>query len=298
MKPRHTQICIAAATVAAVGAWLWLSLALRQKGGLDMVPNIAAIGMSPYGKTLALAVQSPIDAYWHAGEQHDHDSDHDEDHCPECARHREEEAREAEEASHGPVMARAKLFVEGLTHCAEARTNPHGQTEAHKRYLRRQVENKLSVAYWLDPTNYANYNCYHLFLTESALGTREHKIEDVIQLCDDTRSIVEREKVNPEPWLTAASADINKMEMVFLHRDSLPDPRESMARAITDMEFCLGRYQFLRDREAAAGTWNQIAEPRREVMEQRFRMLGRLLEAQKVILKERLTEKTNGGLQG
>jgi len=297
VKTRFHTLSLASTALVAVGAWVWLSLALRDRGGLDMTPNIASIGMSPYGKTLALVVQGPIDAYWHVGEDdHDHEHEAGEADCPECAE--KKQAEHQAQASEGPVLVRAKAFVEELTHCAQARNNPHGQTEAHKRYLRRQIENKLSSAYWLDPSNYANYNAYHLFLTESALGTREHSLADVLALCDQTRAYVEREKINPEPWLTAASALLAKMELVFLHRNTMPEARETMARSIDDMGFCLNRYVFLRDCQVAAQRWTEVSEPRREVMEQRHQMLDRLLEAQKTILKERFPQGSKGGQPG
>jgi hypothetical protein len=77
-------------------------------------------------------------------------------------------------------------LLTSLEKASEIRTNPKSASEAHKRYLRRQVENKLRFAYQLDPAHYANYNSLHFFLTEPALGTRPELTPSAAKLAEDT----------------------------------------------------------------------------------------------------------------
>lgn len=307
MTVRNRQAYFAAGTLAVAVAWAGQSVSLREQGMLDLTPNIAALGQSPYGKTLGFAIQSPIDAYWHSAEDHDHDHEHGHDaehehehdpnepggthpgcadpHCPH--EHGAVATANPGEAPHGLLPA-AKGFIEEMSHAVEKRTSPYGQSSAHKRYIRRQIERKLATAYWLDPGNYANYNAYHLFLSESSLHTRDVDFPSVRDLADRTRLSVDSEGVNPEPWLTAASAMMNKMEILFHLRREGDDTVGQFEAALGEAKYCLGRYRTLRNRQVKAGLWEGIPVARRDVMESRATMLGRWLEAQEVILEKRL----------
>lgn len=255
--------------VALAGsAWAWQVIRLRDAGKLDMVPNIAAIGRSPYGKTLAMAIQGPVDAYWHKGREPHHD------HGPQTGV--EDEAG---------ALGRAKEFLEGMEAAVVNPNTPYGQSVAHEKYLHRQIEKKLEVAYWLDPGNYANFNALALFLSETALASRQVNPERVYYFADRTIEFVEtQEKVNPEPWLTAASAVLAKMQWYEQLKDSMPDARARFAADLPRFEGYLNRYQFLRDLRIAGGNWEAIPVARREAMESRYQMLNKLLEAKKVIL--------------
>src|SRR5690606_3062135 len=108
-----------------------------------------------------------------AGARKTTDCDSDHTHGDDCA-------------GHGPVKAAGdspKLgWIDRLDQAASERTNPRPRTPAHTFYLRRQAEDKLRIAYELDPSNYANYNSYHLFLTEPQVGTRPTANADVLAL--------------------------------------------------------------------------------------------------------------------
>jgi hypothetical protein len=261
------------ATLVGVG-WAWQAVSLREAGRFDMVPNFAAIGRSPYGKTLAMAIQGPVDNYWHKGREPHHD--HEEHVHGEDCDHAEEEAG---------LFAGAKTFVEEMEAAVVNPNTPYGQSPAHEKYLHRQIEKKLEVAYWLDPGNYANFNALALFLTESALASREVNPERIYYFAEQSIAFVEaREKVNPEPWLTAASAALAKLEWYEQLKDSMPDARARYSAELVRFERLLGQYLFLRDMQMARGTWEGIPAARRAAMESRHAMLSKLLEAKQIIL--------------
>ena len=275
MTPARKTTIVLLTALAGAG-WAWQAVSLREAGRLDMVPNFAAIGRSPYGKTLAMAIQGPVDNYWHKGREPHHD--HDEPghvHGEDCD-HTEEPAG---------LFAEAKGFVEEMEAAVVNPNTPYGQSPAHEKYLHRQIEKKLEVAYWLDPGNYANFNALALFLTESALASRELNPERVYYFAEQTIAFVEnREKVNPEPWLTAASAVLAKLEWFEQKRNDMPDARARYAAEIPRFERHLSQYLFLRDLQMARGSWEGIPVARRVAMESRHSMLSKLLEAKKVIL--------------
>lgn len=281
MSPASKSILLLLTTVAGTG-WAWQAVALREAGHFDMVPNFAAIGRSPYGKTLAMAIQGPVDAYWHKGReaQHNHEAEREShgESCEHCHHH------ELEQAS-GSFIAEAKSFVEKMEEAIDNPNTPYGQSVAHERYLHRQIEKKLEVAYWLDPGNYANFNALMLFLSESALASREVNPEKVYYFAEQTIAHVEsREQVNPEPWLTSASAVLAKMQWLEQMKDTLPDARKQFAAELLRFEQHLSRYLVLRDRQMFSGKWEGIPVARRIAMESRHDMLSKLLEAKKVIL--------------
>jgi hypothetical protein len=271
--------------LALVGAgWAWQAVSLREAGKFDLVPNFAAIGRSPYGKTLAMAVQGPVDVYWHKGREAHHD--HDEHGLAGGEPCEESGCSEADdERGTSGLFAAAKSFVEQMEAAVVNPNTPYGHSRAHEKYLHRQIEKKLEVAYWLDPGNYANFNALVLFLSESALASRELDPEKVYYFAERTISFVESgERVNPEPWLTAASAVLAKMQWYEQLKGAMPDARERFAAEIPRIERHLSQYLFLRDLQMARGSWEGIPVARRVAMEARYGMLCKLLEAKKIIL--------------
>jgi hypothetical protein len=285
-SPARRRAALAAALAVLATAYGAMAVALRDRGLLDLNPNLCGIGSSPYGKTLGMVIQSPIDAYWHAKGVEDHH-----DHGGAAAFGALDElAAGVEDQPLAParLLAKAKGIVSGLGGAVKERNNPHALTQGHQRYLRRQIERKLATAYWFDPTNYTNYNAYHLFLSEAELHTREVDFDSVLELCDRTLEYVEREQVNPEPWLTGAAAMVNKLEILFFLRERRPGVHSEFSAAVEAMRRCLMRHEFLRDWQQANERWEIVPQARREAMEMRHSMLLRLLDAQETILRERL----------
>ena len=149
-----------------VGVVLWGSYAQRfnDQGKLSYEPNVACIKGSPYGKVLALALQGPIDFYWHMGASHEHTAElnggHGHDHGDDCdhchgnghshdgnhnhgAGHDFEvvhgdgavdvQPAEAQvvEQDNGPLRERAKKMMRRMEATAHRRTDSKPMTPAH-----------------------------------------------------------------------------------------------------------------------------------------------------------------------
>jgi hypothetical protein len=269
---------------AATVAWGWQATRLRAAGMLDHEPNVFALGSSPYGKTLAIAIQGPVDNYWHQGNDrgsgesghHDHDHGavghvHGESCGPDCGGGRSPQVPST-------LMEKAKFHVD---HLAEAVAKPNTTkplTPAHRKYIHRQIEKKLELAYWLDPGNYANFLSLMLFLSES-------NADKVFRFADNTLHHVERnEKVNPEPWLTAASAANAKLEWYFRLRHETPGARAEFEKSLRDFERCMNRFEFLRARQKNSREWQTIPTNRREVIDERAQFLYKILKSQQFTL--------------
>jgi hypothetical protein len=131
-----------------------------------------------------------------------------------------------------------------MENAAKTRTNPKAATEAHKMYLRRQVEDKLRFAYNLDPSHYANYNSLHFFLTEPQLGTRPELTPSAARLAEETIHYCLKRQDDPRPALTAAAAASNVLELMFNDQHNA-EPRfntTQMRQYLDVLDYCIQRY--------------------------------------------------------
>lgn len=283
-------------TLGAVftAAWGWQATCLQDAGKLAHEPNFLALGSSPYGKTLAMAIQGPVENEWHQGGErggspagdagehgHDHGAEghvHGEGCGPACG------GGLPAETPVGPIQ-KAKSHID---HLAEAVVKPNTTkplTPAHKKYIHRRIEKKLEMAYWLDPGNYANFLSLMLFLSESDFASRKVDADKVFYYADNTLHHVEKnENVNPEPWLTAASAANAKLEWYFRLRNERPAVRSEFEKSLQDFERCLNRYEFLRARQKNSREWQTIPTNRREVIDERAQFLYKILKSQQFTL--------------
>jgi hypothetical protein len=269
------------ATLALAGAALWSYGAKQLAGGgdFDYFPNPLGLKMSPYGQVIAIAAQGGISSDWHAVEVsgrtvktahscgHDHaDGSHDcDDHEP-------------------------KGLIVRLEEAVTERTNARPATDAHKKYLRRQIEDRLRTAYELDPSNYANYNSYHLFLTEPQVGTRPILTDKALSLAQGTIAYCLREGNDPRPALTAASASASILELMFLHKQdySLGQMREELDR----LNFSLARHHELADRWIESGEYGRLSQARQFEIQERLEFITKI-RAAAVATIERLSKQSS-----
>ncbi|RYD35682.1 MAG: hypothetical protein EOP85_18820, partial [Verrucomicrobiaceae bacterium] len=163
-------------------AWSFAARSLVDDKDLNMPVNPLGINGSPYGEVFAMAMQGPIDTYFHgfwtSGDEHKHEEGKP---CGSC-----KETTGTSSKGHVDLKSGFQGFITSLDNVSELRTNPKAATDAHKFYLRRQIEDKLRFAYQLDPSHYANYTSLHFFLTEPQLGTRPQLTPAAAKLAEDT----------------------------------------------------------------------------------------------------------------
>lgn len=231
--------------------------------------NPFGINTSPYGEVFAMAMQGPIDVYWHGTERsssghegHDHSHSHS-------------DQNEATAAPSGRFGDRARHYLDGLTEASVARTNPKPASEKHSRYIRRQIENKLRFAYELDPAHYANYNSYHFFLTEPKLGTRPELTPGAAKLAERTIHYCLKKTDDPRPALTAAAATENLLELMF--NDQLKEKPHfttaQMRQYLGLLDQCIARYNTISNEWTRTGNWSLLSDQRRLECKDRYHFI-------------------------
>lgn len=257
-----------ALAISGVALWSYGASRLAAGGEFDYRPNPLGLKTSPYGAIVALAMQGGIESDWHGTMESDAPA------CATCGHHHGPEG----DACHGDHKAGASdSWIGRIELAATERTNPSPVTKGHQLYLRRQTEDQLRLAYELDPSNYANYNSYHLFLTEPSVGTRRILTDEVIKLSGDTITYCLKEESDPRPALTAAAAAGNILELMFLHRDQ--HTLEEMKQQLHTLDYCLGKHQALTEKWLSSGEFENLSPARQAEMLERLKFVVKVRDA-------------------
>ncbi|MEP2775216.1 MAG: hypothetical protein ABJQ29_02040 [Luteolibacter sp.] len=246
----------------------------------DAPLNVLGINRSPYGEVFAMAMQGPIDTYFHATESGGHECS-DEENC------HHEQIREHEDVAvieYGSWNDRLRHFIEEMGAGQVERTNPRSASAAHKFYLRRKIEDKLRFAYNLDPSHYGNYNAYHFFLTEPELGTRPELTPGAAKLAQDTINYCLSQRTDPRQALTAAAAAGNVIELMFNDRHLNPDSPNyttaQMREMIAVMDHAIGLYSHLANEWLEKGLWENLSPLRLSESEERLYFILKIRQSQ------------------
>lgn len=257
---------------SGVLAWTFASRPLVGNPDLNAPLNPMGINGSPYGEVFAMAMQGPIDIHFHGvlgGSAVHH-------HAPDAAC---DACRPAKGEPSGD--GRFAHLLTSLEKALETRTNPKSATEAHKRFLRRKVEDKLRFAYQLDPAHYANYNSLHFFLTEPQLGTRPELTPSAAKLAEDTIQYCLKKNDDPRPALTAAAAASNILELMFNdQQNSAPRFTTAQMRQYLDLlDYCTQRYIAIAKQWDATNHWDLLSPQRIAECDERLNFILKFREA-------------------
>lgn len=287
-----------------VCAWAFAGRPLVTNPDLNGPVNPLGINRSPYGEVFAMAMQGPVDTYFHAAT---HDAGHqhaDGEECSDCKHHEEtpdthhaehhhEEGEECSDCEHHaetpdvavkstpPLPTRLDNLLTSLGNAPKVRTNPKAASDAHKRYLRRQAEDKLRFAYQLDPAHYGNYNSLHFFLTEPQLGTRPQLTPSAAKLADDTIQYCLKQENDPRPALTAAAAATNILHLMFNDQlNKTPHFKASQMRECLNLlDHCLARYATLAKQWDESKNWELLSPQRIAECDERLHFIGKIRDA-------------------
>jgi hypothetical protein len=279
---------------SGVLAWAFAGRPLLANPDLKAPLNPLGINRSPYGEVFAMAMQSPIDNYFHAGmgaTDHHHEAGEE---CDDCNEHDHESHEHAEAGAAQPAKRQVSAnrwlntLITSLSEVSEVRTNPKGASEALKRELRRQAEDKLRFAYQLDPAHYANYNSLHFFLTEPAVGTRPELTPSAAKLAEDTIQYCLKQQNDPRPALTAAAACTNILHLMFADRQSATPKYTTMQmrQCLDLLDHCLARYDMIARQWDESKNWELLSPQRISECEDRYKFIHKIRDAsEKTILR-------------
>ena len=268
---------------------------LANHEALDFPTNPLGIHRSPYGEVLAMAMQEPIDQFWHhreigqlapkiAGQRPNAEADpKPEAHpasctgCHVCNKPSSAQTRNSQR----PWNQRLSEFLESLDQASTARTNAVPSSPAHDRFIRGQVEDKLRFGYRLDPSHYGNYASYHFFLTEPGIGTRPILTPAAARLAQETIEYCLAEAHDPRPALTAAAAATNMLHLMFAdQRSEAPIFSASQMRETLNLlDHCIARHIHIHKKWVDAGHDQLLSQMRILEMEERSDFVRRIRDA-------------------
>jgi len=255
---------------------------LHSNPDVDVPLNVMGLKRSPYGEVVAMAMQGPIDNYWTEVETRQPNIAAEPERR-QLKHLKEKELRAIEDYS--SWSGGFRFFLENLSDGLEERTNAFAASDAHKFYLRRQIEKKLRFAYELDPAHYGNYNAYHFFLTQPQLGTHAELTSSAAQLAIDTINYCLSREVDPREALTAAAAAGNVLELMLNDRinkedDSLKYTTGQMRNMLGILDRSLNHFNQLSDQWYERGLWSNLSEMRTIEASDRFRFVQKIRDSQ------------------
>ena len=280
--PAKLTMCCALVTGAAL--WGGMAVKFASEDKLSYEPNVACLKGSPYGKIFALAMQGPIGFYWHEGKTHEHASTLADDHehhagCADgCHGHQAEAAATGAELREGNISFRVRTQekIKQMEASVHRKTNGEPLTVAHKQFIQGEIEDKLRLAYELDPTNYTNYGNYHLFLYTTSYGKAEADEDAALDIAHQTLETCKQDELDPASWVTAANAAYNIIDHIGRHHK---DYSVAQAKAsLAEFDSCIGRHEELLAQALRDG--RAIPAPRLTEMEERVAYMKKLRKAQ------------------
>lgn len=276
---RLPSLTISIAFIGAGGlVWALTGPPLVADPQLDVPLNPFGIKGSPYGEVFAMALQGPIDTYFNASIISG---------SPVPSKAAEAVRSDPPPTTPPPDITPAtwsfkfENLLTSLNRAAVARTNPKPASEALKRHLRRQAENKLRFANQLDPAHYSNYNSLHFFLTEPEVGTRPELTGSAAQLADDTIRYCLKQEHDPRPALTAAAAATNVLHLMFadLHNPAPKFSTAQMRQYLTLLDQSLVRYHHIADEWDQSQNWDLLSPQRIAECQERLHFIGKIRDA-------------------
>ncbi len=294
MKFACHQLITPALIGAGVAGMAMTAKPLAEHEALDFPVNLLGVNRSPYGEIFAMAMQGPIDTFWHQGELAKlAPSTAQRGACAicnetdgKCSHLSTASGATGRDSGPLPWNDRLRLLLEELDQASTARTNSHQPSRALDFHIRRQVENKLRFAYRLDPAHYGNYNAYHFFLTEPQVGTRPVLTPAAARLAQETIDYCLAEELDPRPALTAAAAATNVIHLMFADRHN-PEPVFSPAQMRSYLElldYCIARHLAIRKNWIASGHDELLSPMRLLEMEERFTFVRLIRDAAEVAI--------------
>jgi hypothetical protein len=282
-------------------AWAFAGRPLVANNDLKVPLNPLGINGSPYGEVFAMAMQGPIDTFFHGAMGTGVHRHKDGETCASCSgtpaldpskpkifRIPEPAKEKATLAKSDPSLSeRFENFLASLKKVETISTNPKATSDAHKLYLRRQTEDKLRFAYNLDPSHYGNYNSLNLFLSEG-IGTYPEAKNSVVKLAEQTIQYCLKQEHDPRPALTAAAAATNILQFMFAdqHEEKPVFNTTQMRQYLGLLDHSLARYDAIAREWDETKHWDLISEQRISECEDRYTFINKIREAcEKTILR-------------
>ncbi len=263
----------------------WSKLGIKQG---DIEVNPLSLKGSPYGKTIALAMQGDIDYFWHASYvgQDEHHHDHDcEDDCDHDHGHDHSNNLELigykkkEHANHIFV----KRQIRSLRKQTVSRNSKFLLTNAHKTFVREKILSQIKLSYEMDKKSFDTYSGYHFFLVDYGFKPEDRKLDLAMQLADDTIKLCGHEKEDISVMLTAMVGYEHKMILMLEDEESY---NISHYQSVLDMaNQTANNFQTRIAELNRTGEIQQLTQERLDDILGKFRSISTRIEAQQKVIQ-------------
>ena len=239
---------------------------LEKDGHLKFKPNPLAMEKSPYGRTVGMALQGPVNRFWDRGVG---------------------SIEATAELTNGDRVDQ-KLF-DWVTMMREDKTvgrAPQELRAIYQDFSMAQIEKKLAVAWKMDPRNFGNYAIYQMFVWE---GFASRMIDSEIESRDlslQTLEVSLADNESPFSLLTAAQA---AYDLVFAARTSKVQSQQEATEDIYTYSKMIPEILESYDGVVATmktdGRWEQLSQAKKNEFSSRKLYLEHLNEETKTVLK-------------
>lgn len=249
-----------AAPVFLVGAVI-VSLAspsLKDEGHFDYQPNPGALAKSPFGRTIGMALQGPIVKFWDVGTG---------------GKVKKEEPL----AKAGAPNEKLFNMISKLRDSKSEAGVPPELREEYEEFAMARVEKKLSLAWKMDPRNFANYAIYQMFLWE---GFNEGLIESELKVRDLSLQTLDSSLADQGSPLSLLTAGQAAYDLVFAARTAKGQtPQETFkdidkySRMLPEI---LENYETMVAEMQSDGRWDKFSDVKKSEFTQRKAYLEHL----------------------
>ena len=306
---------------SGVLAWAFAGRPLLANPDLNAPLNPLGINGSPYGEVFAMAMQSPIDNYFHAGmggESHNHApgetcsdaSAHEHEHDESCKHehHEHDETCEHGHDDHASSLAgdcqkspalnvRLGNLLSSLDQVREVRTNPKACQRSAQTPPpppgRGQTPLRLSTR----SRPLRELQLAALLPHGTAVGTRPELTPSAAKLAQDTIDYCLKQDNDPRPALTAAAAATNILHLMFADRHNATPKYTTtqMRQCLGLLDHCLARYDLIAKQWDQSKNWDLLSPMRITECEERLSFITKIREAaEKTIIRLETNPKTPG----
>jgi hypothetical protein len=253
--------------LAGVAIVAFSSSSLEKGGHFEYQPNPGALAKSPFGRTVGMALQGPVVRFWDRGIG---------------SVSKEQKLVEASRPDE-----RLFNFISELRIAKGEGNTPAELHDDYEDFAMAKIEKKLSLAWKMDPRNFANYSIYQMFLwegfndgvIESDMKVRELSLQTLQESLEDNES--------PTSLLTAGQA---AYDLVFTARTAKDQSPEETFRDVDTysqmLPGILGEYEELVAAMQRDGRWDAYSDAKKNEFGDRKNYLERLNNETRVVLEQ------------
>lgn len=251
---------------------------LSRSNLLATADNPFGIYRSAYGKLLARLGETTIDRIWHLGIEQivPHYMSGDKA-AGSVAAVEDSNGNAGNAVQAKPLVESAKAWLQKRIVSQHSRTNPYALSASHRDRVHKDLASLMQRSYRLDPTHYGAYNSFNLFITNQHYGGTKASRALAKALAEETILLIEKEKEDPEPFLTAAAAAMNlfliETEDARINGEEIE--LETLVKYRDQISGLLAKFESLHAKAEESGNWDYVSMDRQVEIAHRYRFAKR-----------------------